>query len=162
MVVCQSVTFYSCLSNSTTARYLLWYCYQIVILHTYLILIFTQWTCLSSRYMLFRYVMRWYYSEDLVLIREEIRQVSEQYSVKCLECAELSERLEVQSKAVQDSRRQIHDLLARQVFVLDDDYLRHTIGSGGLYNTLRNNHLYLLHLYLQPLVLVDCRRLCLW
>jgi len=48
-------------------------------------------------------------SEDMLLIR----QVSEQYSVKCLECAELSERFEVQSKAVQDGRRRIHDLLAR-------------------------------------------------
>jgi len=52
-------------------------------------------------------------SEDLAQIRQEIRQVSEQYSIKCLECAELSERLEVQSKAVQDGRRQIHDLLVR-------------------------------------------------
>jgi len=52
-------------------------------------------------------------SEDLALIRREIRQVSEQYSIKCLECAELTERLEVHSKAVLDSRRRIHDLLAR-------------------------------------------------
>jgi len=52
-------------------------------------------------------------SEDLSLIRQEIREVSEQYSIKCLECAELSEHLDMHSKAVQDGRRRIHDLLAR-------------------------------------------------
>jgi len=51
-------------------------------------------------------------------MRQEIRQVSEQYSVKCLECAELLERLEVQSKSVQEGRRRIHDLLARSLVVI--------------------------------------------
>jgi len=60
-----------------------------------------------------QYVFLWCFSEDLAVIRQEIRQVSEQYSVKCLECAELSERLEIQSKSIQDGRRRIHDLLAR-------------------------------------------------
>jgi len=54
----------------------------------------------------------------MAVIRQEIRQVSEQYSIKCLEGAELSERLEVQSKAVQDGRRRIHDLLARSLVIL--------------------------------------------
>jgi len=53
------------------------------------------------------------HEEDLELIQHEIRQLSEQYSIKCLENAALEERLEVQTRALQDSRSRVHKLMAR-------------------------------------------------
>lgn len=47
------------------------------------------------------------------MIQNEIRQLSEQMSIKCLENAALEERLEMQTKALADSRKRSHELMAR-------------------------------------------------
>ena len=72
-------------------------------------------------------------SEDLALIRQEIRQVSEQYSIKCLECAELTERLEMHSRAVRDGRRRIHDLLVRWLLHDFDSLIQVKLHTDLLY-----------------------------
>ena len=51
--------------------------------------------------------------EDLELIQREISQLTEQYSIKCLENAALSERLDAQSKTIRANCLQIHNLLTR-------------------------------------------------
>ena len=51
--------------------------------------------------------------EDLELIQREISQLTERYSVKCLENAALSERLDAQSKTIRSSRLHMHNLLSR-------------------------------------------------
>lgn len=53
------------------------------------------------------------YRDDLDLIQGEINQISEQYSIKVLECATMEERLEVQTKALHQSRKRVQDLIAR-------------------------------------------------
>jgi len=51
--------------------------------------------------------------EDLELIQREICQMTEHYSIKCLENAALSERLEAQAKTIRANCLQIHNLLSR-------------------------------------------------
>ena len=51
--------------------------------------------------------------DDLELIQNEIRQLSEQLSIKCLENAALDERLAVQTNALAESRSRAHELMAR-------------------------------------------------
>ena len=53
------------------------------------------------------------FREDLELIQFEMRELTEQYSIKCLENAYLEERLDVQTRALHDSRKRVQDLLAR-------------------------------------------------
>ncbi len=49
------------------------------------------------------------------MIQREIRELSEQYSIKCLENASLEERLEAQTKAVSENRKRVSELMGRSV-----------------------------------------------
>jgi Skp family chaperone for outer membrane proteins len=53
------------------------------------------------------------HEEDLELIQQEIGLLSEQYSIKCLENAALTERLDAQGKALHANCLRVHDLLSR-------------------------------------------------
>ncbi|CAH1795357.1 unnamed protein product [Owenia fusiformis] len=53
------------------------------------------------------------YESEIDLIKTEIKLVSEQYSIKCIENASLQERVEAQTRTIQESRKHIHDLMAR-------------------------------------------------
>ena len=53
------------------------------------------------------------FRDDLELIQLEMRELTEQYSIKCLENASLEERLDVQTRALHSSRKRVQDLLAR-------------------------------------------------
>ena len=53
------------------------------------------------------------YREDLELIERELCQLTEQYSVKCLENAALLERLDAQTRTIHADRLHIHNLLSR-------------------------------------------------
>ena len=53
------------------------------------------------------------FREDLQLIQREISQLSEQYTIKCLENASLDERLNMQTKSLHESRKRVQDLMAR-------------------------------------------------
>ena len=56
-----------------------------------------------------------FFREDLELIQQEIRQLSEQFSIKCMENATLEEQLDVQTRALKDSRARVHQLMARYI-----------------------------------------------
>ena len=51
--------------------------------------------------------------EDLELIQNEIKNLSEQYSIKCIESATLEDRHEAQTRILNDCRRRITDLMTR-------------------------------------------------
>ena len=58
-------------------------------------------------------VSHYIFREDLELIQHEIRELSEQFSIKCLENASLEERLEAQTKAVTENRKRVTELMGR-------------------------------------------------
>ena len=58
-------------------------------------------------------VSHYIFREDLELIQHEICELSEQYSIKCLENASLEERLEAQTKAVTENRKRVTELMGR-------------------------------------------------
>ena len=49
------------------------------------------------------------------MIQHEISQLSEEYSVKCLENASMEERLDMQTKALNEARKRNQDVNARSV-----------------------------------------------
>ncbi len=51
--------------------------------------------------------------EDLVLIQHDIKKLSEEFSIKCLENASLEERLNAQTLALTENRKRISDLMSR-------------------------------------------------
>ncbi|XP_013404544.1 myosin-2 heavy chain isoform X3 [Lingula anatina] len=51
------------------------------------------------------------YEDDLNMVREEVKILSEQYSIKCLEKSALEERLEAHVKMLKDSRKHLHELM---------------------------------------------------
>jgi len=55
--------------------------------------------------------------EDLELIERELCQLTQQYSVKCLENAALLERLDAQTRTIHASRLHIHNLLSRSAVI---------------------------------------------
>ncbi len=54
-----------------------------------------------------------FFREDLVLIQHDIKQLSEEFSIKCLENASLEERLNAQTIALTENRKRISDLMSR-------------------------------------------------
>ena len=57
--------------------------------------------------------------EDVKFIEVEIRQLSEQYSIKCLENAAVGERLKQQTTSLHENRKRVQDLLARLDWLID-------------------------------------------
>lgn len=74
--------------------------------------------------------------EDIELIQQEIRQLTEQYSIKCMENATLEEQLDVQSRALQESRGRVHQLMTRWEIVFRKVRINAQLIYLGLFSSI--------------------------